>query len=534
MFNTKGIAFKFILAVTGVTQVLLVVLAVIVISTAYKAKRHQSESFIATLQSEQEKQESLLADSLTRKGESLAALLAQTGATLVVGYDFEGLASLGEATLRDADVVGVVFIGTDGTVLSESQSGQTSDRSIKKDLIFDDENIGAVEVSLKFDSVTTAVDELAGRINQLVVQANVDLKAAAWRLGWIIVIVMGFIVFVLCGAIYLSLNLFVIKPVMRVVGGINESAVQVKASSGQLSGASQQLADGASRSAASLEETSSSLEEVSSMTRRNADNATECNSLMQEVNGVVGRASSSMEAQTRAMDEISRASEETSKIVKTIDEIAFQTNLLALNAAVEAARAGEAGAGFAVVADEVRNLAMRAAEAAKDTAGLIEGTVAKVKEGEALAHQTNENFSKVSGRSSQVGTLINEIAVASGEQNSGLAGVNNAMTEIDQVTQQTAANSEEAASASQELSSQADYLEEYVQELVVLIKGGKGATQQGSQGIAQRPPSTGGNRKTAALPPPASVKSGAPKSTGAAAKGAEETIPFNDDEFEDF
>ncbi len=531
MFKSKGIAFKFILAVSGVTQVLLVLLAVVVISTAYKTQRQQADSFIDTLQSEQKQQESLLADSLTRKGESLTALLAQTGAALVVGYDFEGLGSLGEATLKDSDVVAVVFTGKDGTVLAESKSGQPGDTTITRDLVFDGEVIGEVQLSLHFDSVTKAVSEVTGRINKLVVQANADLKDGAWRLGMIIIVVMGLIVLVLCGAIYFSLNLFVIKPVMRVVDGVNDSAVQVKASSGQLAGASQQLADGASRGAASLEETSSSLEEVSSMTKRNADNANECNSLMQEVNDVVARATTSMEAQNVAMEEISRASAETQKIVKTIDEIAFQTNLLALNAAVEAARAGEAGAGFAVVADEVRNLAMRAAEAAKDTAGLIEGTVVKVKEGEGLALQTNENFGKVSERASKVGTLINEIAVASGEQNSGLSEVNNAMTEIDQVTQQTAANSEEAASASEELSSQSEYLEEYVHELVALIKGEKATQARRGQVAASSPvrPSTPQGR-TAALPAP---RREAPAKK-AAAKSAEETIPFDDDEFEDF
>ncbi|MEN8258283.1 MAG: methyl-accepting chemotaxis protein [Thermodesulfobacteriota bacterium] len=535
MFNTKGIAFKFILAVSGVTQVLLIVLAVIVISNAYKAQLQQSDSFINTLKSEQQQQETLLADSLTRKGESVASLLSQTGAALVVGYDFDGLLALGEATLQDADVVKVIFAGIDGNILSESKSGQPGDKSIKKDLISDDEIIGTVEVSLKFDSVTTAVNELTGRINQLVVQANADLKAGVWRLGWIIIVVMGFIVLALCGAIYSSLNLFVIKPVMKVVDGVSDTAVHVKSSSGQLAGASQQLADGSSRAAASLEETSASLEEVSSMTKRNADNAFECNSLMREVNSVVEKSSNSMEAQNQAMEEISKASEETSKIVKTIDEIAFQTNLLALNAAVEAARAGEAGAGFAVVADEVRNLAMRAAEAAKDTAVLLEGTVVKVKEGEDLARQTTDNFAQVSGRATQVSTLINEIAGASDEQNSGLAEVNTSMTEIDQVTQQTAANSEEAASASEELSAQAEYLEQYIDELVTLIKGGKRDIQTRTHSRPEASSSPGKKAKTAALPPPPAQRQ-IPKShkLKPKAKTAEETIPFDDDDFEDF
>jgi methyl-accepting chemotaxis protein len=131
---------------------------------------------------------------------------------------------------------------------------------------------------------------------------------------------------------------------------------------------------------------------MSSMTRQNAEHAQQADGLMQEANQVVRRANDSMVELDTSMNEISKASEETSKIIKTIDEIAFQTNLLALNAAVEAARAGEAGAGFAVVADEVRNLAMRAADAAKNTAQLLEGTVKKVNDGTALVSRTNEEF----------------------------------------------------------------------------------------------------------------------------------------------
>ena len=202
------------------------------------------------------------------------------------------------------------------------------------------------------------------------------------------------------------------KPINRIIEGLNEGADQVASASGQVSSAGQSLADGASEQAASIEETSSSLEEISSMTKQNADYAKEADHLMKDANQVVDTANHSMKELISSMGEISTASEETSKIIKTIDEIAFQTNLLALNAAVEAARAGEAGAGFAVVADEVRNLAMRAAEAAKNTAGLIEGTVAKVKEGSGLVDRTNEAFSRVSLSAAKVGELVAEIAAS--------------------------------------------------------------------------------------------------------------------------
>ena len=174
------------------------------------------------------------------------------------------------------------------------------------------------------------------------------------------------------------------RPVHRVIEVLRGCADGVFSAAYQVSSSSQSLSDGASSQAGSIEETSSSLEEMASMTRKNAENAGQADGLMKEVDLVVMRANESMERLTTSMAEINRASEETSKIIKTIDEIAFQTNLLALNAAVEAARAGEAGAGFAVVAGEVRNLAMRAAEAAKNTADLIEGTSKKVKDGSGL------------------------------------------------------------------------------------------------------------------------------------------------------
>jgi methyl-accepting chemotaxis protein len=265
------------------------------------------------------------------------------------------------------------------------------------------------------------------------------------------------------------------KPINAITTGMYEGADQVASASGQVSSASQSMAEGSSEQAASIEETSSSMEEMSSMTKKNAENAGHADGLMKETNKVVAKANQSMVELTQSMKDISQASEETSKIIKTIDDIAFQTNLLALNAAVEAARAGEAGAGFAVVADEVRNLAMRASDAAKNTASLIEGTVKKVKDGSALVSATNDDFRQVAESSSKVGDIVSEIAEASKEQSSGIEQVNIALNQMDKVVQQNAANAEESASASEGMNTQAEQLRDYMGDLVMLVTGKKGS-----------------------------------------------------------
>ena len=183
------------------------------------------------------------------------------------------------------------------------------------------------------------------------------------------------------------------------------------------------------------------------MILKNAENTAEANKLMAQAKQLTDNANHSMSDLTRSMSEIGRASEQTQKIVKTIDEIAFQTNLLALNAAVEAARAGEAGAGFAVVADEVRNLALRAAEAAKNTSGLMGDIVQKVKEGGKLVEVTSGAFQEVGASSAKVVALVGEIAAASKEQSQGISQVNQAVVGMNTVTQQNAASAEELAAA---------------------------------------------------------------------------------------
>jgi methyl-accepting chemotaxis protein len=261
------------------------------------------------------------------------------------------------------------------------------------------------------------------------------------------------------------------KPIHRVIKGLAAGAGHVASASGKMASSSQVLAQGASEQASSVEETSSSLAEMASMTRRNAASADQAKSHMAEAREIVDRVSMHMDNMAKAVSEVTRTSEETGKIIKTIDEIAFQTNLLALNAAVEAARAGEAGAGFAVVADEVRNLAMRAAEAARNTAGLIDNTIQVARKSSQIMDQTKEAFKGNVEISAKIGGIIDEISAASNEQAEGIGQIDKAVSEMERVMQGTVAHAEASASASEELSAQAEQMEDFVADLSVLVSG---------------------------------------------------------------
>ncbi len=382
------------------------------------------------------------------------------------------------------------------TILHETQTEQilgntikTSAQSYVKTLEKLSENIVSIEKQYPLmrkaaHDIEVVVNKLNKEVHEIISEKKatvMDQKASTITLLYVI------------GGLAVILGLFlsifsvrsITKPVNRIIEGLNEGAGQVASASGQVSSASQSLAEGSSEQAASIEETSSSLEEMSSMTKQNADNAVQADSLMKETSRVVSDANSSMVELTTSMEEISKASDETQKVVKTIDEIAFQTNLLALNAAVEAARAGEAGAGFAVVAEEVRNLALRSADAAKNTAELIDGTVKKIKSGSELVARTNDAFSKVAESSSKIGELVSEIAAASNEQAQGIEQTNTAVAEMDKVTQQNAANAEETASASEELSAQAELMMGIVGELSAMVGGSGTGTVNRQQTLSR-------------------------------------------------
>ena len=342
--------------------------------------------------------------------------------------------------------------------------------------------------------------------------------------------IVGFLV--VCGVGFWSVK-GALSGFTRAINSLVDCRQELNMSVDQLTSSSQSLADGTTGQAANLEETSSAIEELSSLTRNNADNTKEADMIMTSAQEAFSEADNSIQKLTTSMGEITVASEQTQKIVKTIDEIAFQTNLLALNAAVEAARAGEAGAGFAVVADEVRNLAMRAAEAAKDTSVMIDATVNKVQVGTSLVTETNELFYMASKASEKVGVLITEIATASEEQASGISQIGHTINDMDRLTQGLAATSEESASASMTLKGQITELDRVSSVLMGLIGQQQGSNVSAPRRTASTKPSPVVKRVPKAATPAPPVKQLPPTPTGSSKK-SEDVIPFDDDDFEDF
>lgn len=345
-------------------------------------------------------------------------------------------------------------------------------------------------------------------------------------------------------------RMMIINPLKHFSATLDESAEDISLAASTVASGAVTLADQSSNQAAAVEESSASLEEITAISKQNADNTAEANNHMQETQEIVEKAHTYMAQMKKSMEDISVSGQEISKIIKTIDEIAFQTNLLSLNAAVEAARAGEAGAGFAVVADEVRNLALRAAEAAKNTSVLIESVVKKINDGSQLVEKSTAAFDEVAVSSNKVATLTNEIVRSIQEQSGGISQISIAINEMDTVTQQNAATSEESASAAKDLHVQSQHLLGIVNELTALVEGTekKAASPRiktrpaGERGAAsgKRPvsgkvkdPGTASQKlqKTPARKPPQSLPAPQQEKNQV---DATKIIPFEDGEFSDF
>ena len=275
----------------------------------------------------------------------------------------------------------------------------------------------------------------------------------------------------------------VTKPIQQAIGELTTGSSEVSAAANQVEAASQQLAAGATQQAASIQETSSALEETASMVQQNNENTRQAAIMAKAAKDFAQESNREMSSMMDAMEELTKSSNEIAKIIKVIDEIAFQTNILSLNAAVEAARAGDAGKGFAVVAEEVRNLAQRSAQAAKDTAVIIESNISMFENSVGIAKNVNESLVKIDDESRKVSELLDEIATATEEQTRGIAEINKAIQQMEDVLQTNSSTAEESSAAAIELSSQAENVSQIVTSLIVLVEGANTMATAGYQAI---------------------------------------------------
>ncbi len=298
-------------------------------------------------------------------------------------------------------------------------------------------------------------------------RSRVSSAATFWR--WLAVLLCLVSLGVAAGAFWVARDST--RVLRKIATEIAEGARQVASASQQVSSSSQALAQGSSEQAASLEETSASTEEINSMTQKNAENARTTAEEMDRTDHLLKDTDERLKRMLGSMQQINTSSEKISKIIRVIDEIAFQTNILALNAAVEAARAGEAGMGFAVVADEVRNLAQRCAQAAKDTSDLIEESIESSNEGKERLDKVAASVASVFEAAARGKLLASEVHLGSQEQARGIEQIAKAVTQMQQLTQATAASAEESASAGEEMSAQANALEDAVSRLRDMVGG---------------------------------------------------------------
>ncbi|MFN3325335.1 MAG: methyl-accepting chemotaxis protein [Bryobacteraceae bacterium] len=381
-------------------------------------------------------------------------------------------------------------------------------------------------------------------------ERNDAASDTAWS-RWLMMAVLAVLVGI--GVVIFLLVRASMRELQRLSRDMKENAEQVAGAAGQVAAASQSLAQGASEQAASIEETSASGEEITSVTRKNSENTQTAAELMGDVDQRVAEANRMLEQMVVSMREINSSSDKIAHIIKVIDEIAFQTNILALNAAVEAARAGEAGMGFAVVADEVRNLAQRSAQAAKDTAGLIQESIKTSAEGKSRLDQVTGAIQAITEAASQVKTLVDEVNIGSKEQSRGIEQIARAIQQMEQVTQNVAASAEESASSSEELSAMAGSMKDAAQRLEQMVGAEerdsagrplarKLLTRMKSSSTAKKPGSEGA-RVSAATPPRSSASAAPSKerastskpraATAVLTKPGPETFPMDED-FKEF
>ena len=334
------------------------------------------------------------------------------------------------------------------------------------------------------EKVEYALSEIELSVADELDEANTNMIATMSHTG-----IFSLTAYLICGAVLLAIITYVarsiIVPITRIVNEITASSDQVSLSAEQVADASELLANGSNEQAAGIEESSSALEEITSMTKQNSENALEASNIASDTTQKANIGNNAMAKMNIAIQDIQKSAEETAKIIKVIDEIAFQTNLLALNAAVEAARAGEAGKGFAVVAEEVRNLAMRSAEAARDTSALIEQSVSNSNNGVQISGEVNTILSEIVEGINKTTNLVNEISNASREQSHGIEQINITVNSIDKITQSNASSAEETSGASANLKTQAEQMKHIISQLSAIL-GNNSSNQNTTSGINNR------------------------------------------------
>lgn len=277
------------------------------------------------------------------------------------------------------------------------------------------------------------------------------------------------------------------RRINAVVSILGAEGAHINNASHEVATGSQSIAQGTSQQAASLEETTSALTEMASMTQKTADSARQARAIADQAQASVQRGNQAMDKMSTAIRDIEKSASETAGIIKNINEIAFQTNLLALNAAVEAARAGDAGKGFAVVAQEVRNLAIRSADAARNTTEMIDESIRNARHGVAIGQDVGNNLHQIAEATTMVSALVAEIATGAAEQSHGISQVNAAANEMSKSTQANAAAAEESASAAAEMSGNAARLHDTVLQLCQIVDGRAPASSPSSR-VSRIPP----------------------------------------------
>lgn len=291
-------------------------------------------------------------------------------------------------------------------------------------------------------------------------------------------------------AVHLTIHVQVIKPVNRISAGLNDISDYISDASQTLSSDSKKMADLTAKQASSMEESSGSLEEMSARIRDNASNAQKVNELARESEGAIGEGNQRMTEMQNVINDLSNSSSETSKIVKTINEIAFQTNLLSLNASVEAARAGEAGRGFSVVAEEIRNLSNKVADAANETARLIDGSLTQTERSVEIVSYVAGAFQQIGSSVKEMNMLAEKVSIASAEQSQGMDQIKSGISWIDQATQNNVHTADQTAMAAQDLSDMSNKMRAAVKDLLSLTGASDGSHQkkngQQRKGVQQK------------------------------------------------